>query len=300
LVQVFLDEVHTKNPVLDPILLQLHVTSVKENGIGWDPGSCLVCQFLSGVYSMYNMQPWVAWKMFHSASVSCYGYLIREQIQDNCELESGAGSRDLADSSGQRLYWSCMKSESLEYPYPLPNPPSRLGDSSNAFLTAYSPQIDTNLEGQSWYYYLTEISLRKLELEINDYFLRQSQEHTQQPPQRLGLLRSINNAVMGFDKRLFAYWQNIPPSLSFSLEDIRPCKTELEQYLRMKMMWIRHDLCRISLYMILHHDLSQSAQLHTSFTNMAKKGLSIALQFMNISVNSHRNHGTWFGFRLGV
>ncbi|KAK6212334.1 C6 zinc finger [Pestalotiopsis sp. IQ-011] len=76
---------------------------------------------------------------------------------------------------------------------------------------------------------------------------------------------------------------------------------ELREYLRIKMTWIQHDLCRIPLNLLLHNaEFATFPHLHRRMIVMANRALSLSVWMMNVGLNTHRNHGTWLGFRLCV
>jgi hypothetical protein len=73
------------------------------------------CLFLSGIYHMYTMNQFAAWKMFNAASVSCEGYLHRKEksrnIENNANALYSSNSNEPTRHLEQRIYWSCLKSE---------------------------------------------------------------------------------------------------------------------------------------------------------------------------------------------
>ncbi|KAF7550236.1 hypothetical protein G7Z17_g5842 [Cylindrodendrum hubeiense] len=143
------------------------------------------CQFLSGVYLMYTQRPLSAWAEFHSASRSYHIYL-------QCQARRPSRSVDPARVSKrrqleQRLYWSCYKSEcelraEIELPnssladfhYPdmhpsPPNVPSQAPHGEVAFQSGAQRSSggrrsmgSHRQHEQSWFYYLTEITLRRI------------------------------------------------------------------------------------------------------------------------------------------
>lgn len=80
------------------------------------------CLFLAGIYHMYTMNQFAAWKMFNAASVSCEGYLHRKERAKAAEVSGGTlsmfSSSEPTRHLEQRIYWSCLKSE-LCIPFPL-------------------------------------------------------------------------------------------------------------------------------------------------------------------------------------
>lgn len=92
------------------------------------------CLFLAGMYCMYTMQQFSAWKMFNSASVACQAYLMKRKAWRGIPSSAGPianidkGRRkkrrvgcDDSEREGviseetqnfeKRIYWSCVKSE---------------------------------------------------------------------------------------------------------------------------------------------------------------------------------------------
>lgn len=141
------------------------------------------CYFLAGVYLMYTMRPLTAWSQFHSASRSYHVYL---ELQSRRRARAG----EIPSSSKRRrleqsLYWSCYKSEcelrteinlphsslaDFQNPDLHPSPPVT-GDTSPAGADttgvgqpSESPgrNFDAQQQENSWYYYLTEITLRRI------------------------------------------------------------------------------------------------------------------------------------------
>jgi len=73
------------------------------------------CLFLAGIYHMYTMNQFAAWKMFNAASVSCEGYLHWKEKSGASDTASGgvfsSYSNEPTRHLEQRIYWSCLKSE---------------------------------------------------------------------------------------------------------------------------------------------------------------------------------------------
>jgi len=72
------------------------------------------CLFLAGIYHMYTMNQFAAWKMFTAASVSCEGYLHRKEKSggsDTANSGTYSCSSEPTRHLEQRIYWSCLKSE---------------------------------------------------------------------------------------------------------------------------------------------------------------------------------------------
>jgi len=183
------------------------------------------CHFLAGVYLMYTMRPLQAWGNFHSASRSYHIYL-----QCQARRLSAASSLVGAESSRrrrleQRLYWSCYKSEcelrtemdlpnsslaGFHYPDMHPSPPDM--DAPSPELTDHSlhspsathpiarnrrPSSLNQYQEESWYYYLTEITLRRLANEIFNAFYSNGHEDWNQET-----ISFMAKAAEGFEQQL--------------------------------------------------------------------------------------------------
>lgn len=130
------------------------------------------CHYLAGVYLMYTMRPLKAWAQIDTASRKLCEYL-RCQARRPPSAEKSRRLRSLE----QRLYWSCFKSQvelqldldlppgplgSLDYPDLFPLPPE-LGPAGQSPSTADPLRDDGSSQRNesAWFYYLTEISLRR-------------------------------------------------------------------------------------------------------------------------------------------
>ncbi|KAI1409253.1 vegetative cell wall protein gp1 [Hypoxylon sp. FL1857] len=129
------------------------------------------CLFLCGVFEMYSLKPLRAWSYFNQASVS-FRNLVWMQTQGS------VGGMLETQRLEQRLYWSCMKSElelqteiplpssgitRFDYPDLFPSPPSELTSPAPQLhdFGGLPPDIEPE-EERSWFYYLAEISYRRV------------------------------------------------------------------------------------------------------------------------------------------
>lgn len=153
------------------------------------------CLFLVGVYQMYLVRPLRAWKPFTQASTSLLMYLKCQESALRRETTEVPTERRRQEIS---LYWTCYKSEcefrtelpmpdsclaEISYPFLFPTPPAAGSDSIEpnvephmdeivgsmlSPITQCSPQSQVSeagldrLQQQAWYYYLTEITLRRI------------------------------------------------------------------------------------------------------------------------------------------
>ncbi|CAI7586107.1 unnamed protein product [Penicillium pancosmium] len=147
------------------------------------------CYFLAGVYLMYTLRPIMAWQYFSQASTLLLVHLktihgLGKISTEYLGLSSVCTSEDRRqlERIEQSLYWSCFKSE-CEFRVELPFPQSELslGEYLTLFPSPPSPDpYDCGpkkharykcKEEESWYYYLTEIALRRIGNRIiNSFF----------------------------------------------------------------------------------------------------------------------------------
>ncbi|WYZ36819.1 hypothetical protein EsH8_II_000325 [Colletotrichum jinshuiense] len=165
------------------------------------------CLFLSGVYMMCVIQPVKAWKYFVQALASCqqFSFLTPEaQQRYHSNLESGNETHNYSiDTLQQAVYWSSWKSE-REMRGDLYLPDFSLSDQELAFYPPFFPTppppraeveaaTDPRLarERTSWYFYLAEISLRRLASRISAEMVGLQNEH----PTRQAYLAAMAAAV---------------------------------------------------------------------------------------------------------
>lgn len=161
------------------------------------------CHMLSGIYLMYMLRPLQAWSSFHQAA-STYSLYLKSQAASRPNI-NGTISRTTRRFE-QRLYWSVLKSEceirvhldlpqsdlcKTSYPdlFPSPPTPSSPIESPQDILHGRTPastttpgsqaysNTSTNIEQQSWFYYMTEIALRRIENRVLNAFYKYDHDH---------------------------------------------------------------------------------------------------------------------------
>ena len=155
---------------------------------------------------MYTMRPLQGWSAFHQAG-SVYSLYLKGQasLRERSD-KSSAITRPSERRLEQRLYWTVLKSEcevrtqldlpqsdlcKVGYPHLFPTPPtppSPVRSPQEAFrpqtpvsTTTASSQIlsmascssQQNSEEQSWFYYLGEIALRRIENRVLNVFYKE-------------------------------------------------------------------------------------------------------------------------------
>lgn len=199
----------------------------------------------------------------------------------------------------------------MAYTTTLPTPPNGYASDVNQTIPttttslqdtpdSISPSIP--YDDRSWYYYLTEIMLRKLEMRIDIFFQDKRKEAYRRASEPASsFFQTLVQALLEFDYQLRLYYKSLPPVMQFPLEDLTPCPDELRQYLRLRLFSVRHDITLPALYILLHNDISQWAdQLVADLVLLANECLALDVKFLQIAITTHRHHATWLGPRKGV
>lgn len=147
-------------------------------------GNCLTksgileaqCLFFAGVYEMCIFRPFDAWRLFSQSLACCQNFTFLKI--SNPSTDTSPSLMTLDDSlqvAEQSVYWSAWKSESelrthlslpdfpssrseVLYPPFFPTPPSP----THAYGESDQQGTSWQRHSMSWYFYLTEISLRRL------------------------------------------------------------------------------------------------------------------------------------------
>ncbi|CAO2658431.1 Nn.00g061540.m01.CDS01 [Neocucurbitaria sp. VM-36] len=244
------------------------------------------CYFLAGVYLMYTMRPLMAWSQFHQASASYHLYL---QCQARRPYQAADDTRAIKRrGQEQRLYWSCYKSEcelrseldlphsslaDLEYPDMYPSPPnSRAAD-----------EISEQQE-QSWFYYLTEITLRRISnrvvntLYASDYRCWNEEK-----------LPSMIKAAEQFNEQLQEWYSSVPEPIRFSEDAFHT--EELPYMVQLRFISLQLLVYQPFLHYAIHNP--NHARQHPAVRPMAERALSTCLRTIHDDNLHHRHHGSW-------
>ncbi|KAM0327492.1 hypothetical protein ACHAQA_005780 [Verticillium albo-atrum] len=184
------------------------------------------CLFLAGVFMMCVFQPVKAWRYFLQALAGCQQltFLAPETQERYHGISDGGHPHDHAiDTLQQAIYWSAWKSE-RELRSDIHRPDFFLNDISlniypPFFPTPPAPRAELDApadprrerEQTSWYFYLAEISLRRLAARMSAGILElQAQHKTQQ-----AFLGAMAAAVPSYEEQVNAWIASLPPNLSF-------------------------------------------------------------------------------------
>lgn len=320
--------------------------------LGLLDGSLMACQcyLLSGIYLMYSIQPIQAWSAFHNAA-STYSLYLKGKAglwegNDAPASTSKSSERRLE----QRLYWTCLKSEceirseldlpqsdlcDLKYPYLFPSPPTPSSpvNISQDDLYVPTPASDTtipshlhsvsssssyqSLEEQSWFYYLSEIALRRIENRVLNTFYRED-HYTWSSVN----MQVMINAAEDIEGQLTAWYVPIPSIDSYSsqrfscltksssfrysslpgpirFENLSPDESpdELRSMTQGRSIIIRLLLYRPFLYYTVHSRHQMDSETSARVDSLAQKALDVCIEYHSSTVMRHRHHGTWYGLR---
>ncbi|KAL3459529.1 hypothetical protein BJX64DRAFT_301264 [Aspergillus heterothallicus] len=273
------------------------------------------CHLLSGIYLMYTIHPLQAQLRFFQVS-SIYATYLKGQVA----LQQRRGREDDPMQCGnsrleQCLYWTCFKSEceisqeldlpvsglaALAYPYMFPSPPTpdnELSDSpDNVDGSVPTPASASSLlslvhgrlrqvEEQSWYYYLSEIALRRIANRVSHCFYRE--DHTSWS--RLNIYEAAI-VVTDLETQLENWMATVPSSfrgLSTSHTNDELGAMILARYLGMKCY-----IYRPFLYYAIHHPVIDPA-VREIIEPLAEKAIHSISEFVSGGKFYHRHHGTW-------
>ncbi|KAM0743557.1 hypothetical protein ACQRIT_001816 [Beauveria bassiana] len=201
------------------------------------------CHFFAGVYLMYTLRPLASWHYFLHASVFFQVHLrMTHGIAGDFEdaLNAASSRSDFTTRKLKRLeqslYWSAFKSEcefrvelplqqseiSLgEYPDLFPSPPSPIPTNSseddgvtggNNFASTEDLELRQHAvrlcnEEESWYYYLTEIALRRIGNRIVNTFFRQGRSAWMMN------LKPLLRMAKEFEAQVSSWSAHLPPAM---------------------------------------------------------------------------------------
>lgn len=275
------------------------------------------CYFYSAVYLMYTFAPLQAWNHFCQAS-TFYQLSFRKisKVSENPRLDGLSLTHRRLEQS---LYWSCFKSEceirvelplpqsgiaSIEYPHLFPSPPSHSRNSSGRTLHGSEMLSDPGLmqdsdkdlnEERSWYYYLTEVALRRISNRILSTFYRQ--DHTDWK----NILPLIPIAKE-FESQILVWSANLPPAMQYdvNLTEEGPSR-ELSWATGNRLLEMRSWLYQPFLYHAIHADTqTDHVRENPVLQSLVEAAMDCHLETVQKRCFRHRHHGIWFDIRAVV
>ncbi|PVH85961.1 hypothetical protein DL98DRAFT_511047 [Cadophora sp. DSE1049] len=271
------------------------------------------CHMLSGIYLMYTLKPLEAWIAFHQAG-STYSLHLKRQAALQ-ERNSGMDI-DVTDSQSerrleQRLYWTVLKSEceirvqldlpqsnlcKLDYPFLFPSPPSNGSPvQSPASIPSTSSQRLQHAEEQSWFYYLSEIALRRIENRVLNAFYTEDHQYWLQMD-----LSVMMSAAEDIEIQMETWYASLPTSIQFD-NTVHQASDELRFVTQGRSLLIRGLLYRPFLYYAIHSSQIRTHwDLNTRLQVFVQKALTISVACDTGTAITHRHHGTWYSLRESI
>ncbi|KAF4437259.1 heterokaryon incompatibility [Fusarium acutatum] len=252
------------------------------------------CLFLCGIYEMYCLRPPQAWFHFNRACVD-----LRNILWTRSQKKSSQATTQETRRLEQRLYWSCVKTEyelryeiplppsgitQCDYPDMFPSPPTELTSPS-----AYDrgETLDDDIvpeEEKSWFYYLAEISYRRMMNRAMAVMARSGEQ---------GWSDNISEAMehcKEFNEQIDLWYSHIPPQID--PKNAVHANNELAQFLKNRELSCREWIHRPFLYYILHQ--SPEDEHYGRAIPLAQRCLKSCVEHLFRTYGHNRHHGTWY------
>ncbi|CAG8089198.1 unnamed protein product [Penicillium olsonii] len=302
------------------------------------------CHFFAGAWNHFYQA-----STFYRLRLRLIDGLDKSAYEHEAEQQEASVARRLEQS----LYWSCFKSEveirvelplpqsaiaEYEYPALFPTPPTLPDkypngedDPSGGTSSGTAPwSLDgersnipprgiynhiTNLfdEQQSWYYYLTEVALRRIGNRVLNAFYREE-------PSAWSNIKPFIAIAFEFESQINSWLANLPPTMRFYESDVRfggarrGSATDLGESISLELSWavsnrfleIRLWLYQPFLYFAVHRMSTNTGS--SSLTNdefnlvqgFVDSGLNCCMKILQARCLRHRHHGIWFDLRAVV
>ncbi|KAL5623748.1 hypothetical protein FOBRF1_002998 [Fusarium oxysporum] len=263
------------------------------------------CHFFAGVYYMFTLAPLRAWSQFEHAANTFYVYWKYQPRESSLQL------RRLAQS----FYWSCLKSQ-VELGLDLHLPQSRLKDLYDAgselpmppeidacpprqTTTIFPPPGDSpeddlgRVQEESWYYYLTEITLRRFNNRAFNLLYRDGKGWG---TSRSLSISSLISAVSQIEDQLDNWAQTMPLMAQITMGALPTNKLALLLYARI--LELKCLIYRPFLYHAAHSTMSEREQ--DEISPLVEKGLSCHFLAITVGYLHYRNHITYYHFRTST
>ncbi|KAA8642740.1 fungal specific transcription factor domain-containing protein [Aspergillus tanneri] len=200
---------------------------------------------------------------------------------------------------------------------------SRLANGSHLNQAQTSFEVRNHIlqlfdEDQSWYYYLTEVALRRIGNRVLNAFYRRG-------PCMWSSIKPLIPLALEFESQINAWSANLPPAMRYYEDNASPGQTrngfpdtqdsislELSWAIANRLLEIRLWLYQPFLYFGIHHPIGAGHRAggtqSSSFTNeelatisaLVKSGLNCTVKILEARCLRHRHHGIWFDLRALV
>ncbi|KAL4810909.1 glycosyl hydrolase family 3 N terminal domain-containing protein [Aspergillus unguis] len=246
------------------------------------------CLCLFGFWYQYNIEPIPGWKCFRTGSMLWQTYNMRHR--------SGNGERSAQEESIEVRYELCELPPSdlslSDFPFALPSfsvYESPYGGSPELGQSPSAPTLDPT----PYYYYLAEISMRRLLNRVRNTVRVLS------PSLDVATIKHVTGTLSHLESQLHQWVICLPPALRFNmpLESRPPPKEpELVKLVRERYVEVRELLCRAYLYLCIHTSLDR--ELAALYGTKATESLLLAVYRIQNEVPFFRHPGSWGACRV--
>ncbi|KAL2854427.1 hypothetical protein BJY01DRAFT_231852 [Aspergillus pseudoustus] len=251
------------------------------------------CLCLFGIWYQYNIEPIPGWKMFRTASMLWQTYNLKHKSGGGERTSRLASAKITQSEVRYELYELPPSDLSLsDFPFALPNFPVRQSSYGSSPEHAQSPPV-VDLESTSSYYYLAEISLRRLLNRVRNAVRVLS------PTIDLPTIKQLSGTLCHLEDQLHQWVICLPPALRFNMPlESRPPPQEPEmvKLVRERYVEVRELLCRAYLYLCIHTPLDR--ELAAAYGTKATEALLLAVYRIQNEVPFFRHPGSWGACRV--
>ncbi|KAK8126895.1 uncharacterized protein PG998_002654 [Apiospora kogelbergensis] len=286
------------------------------------------CLFLSGVYLMSIFRPRQAWRYFCQALAACqdFSFLAKNARLINQDTAAGVAEVSADDVLEQAVYWSAWKSErEVRQELSLPDFPTSSGTHYPTFFPTPPPPsvgtpdgftdpVDLRARG-SWLFYLSEISLRRLNSRLCSEISTLHQQYTAHSPASSTttatpdagtghFLQVLAGMIPEYESQAQQWADSLPSELSIRHEATQRedhaehiCRTILRGHLYNLWELIYWPFVMAAVELLA---MGKPQHAHPSFVrDICQRGLEAHVRRLHINqpVFLHRHHGTWFMMR---
>ncbi|KAJ5825627.1 hypothetical protein N7474_002765 [Penicillium riverlandense] len=313
--EIFMTKIWTKNPIVDPDQLDSYIARVLENGIEWTASSCLVLLVfaLAAIWGNYpedetrqapcndpSFKPSVTYVTLavpeHRMKESLtFLTMARKRISSAYLDDTLLGVQCLCLFGEIRYELSDLPPCDLslsDFPFALPTFPVRHTYGGSPSQIFSSPSA-TGLESDSSYYYLAEISLRRL-LNRARNAVRVLSPNIDPP-----VMQELTVTLTHLEGQLQQWVDCLPHTLRFNMPLESPPQRqepELMKLARERYVEVRELLCRAYLYLCCHARLDR--ELAALYGVKASEALLLAVYRIQTEVQFFRHPGSWGACRV--
>lgn len=155
--------------------------------------------------------------------------------------------------------------------------------------TVSGPQIIGFSEQQSWFYYLTEITLARIDNRILKAFYQSD---------HMGwatlVLPDAVQMAEHFEHEITEIYNNMPEAISFDCDSDDQSLIELRHMVKGRCNNVRLHLYLPFLYYMIHHGHETSLEIQSMLQPWVDRGLRHLIESSSLEGYTHRHHGTWY------